>query len=444
MTDETNSHFSDLRDKITSRNAHVGIVGLGYVGLPLAKTCVKNGYRVTGYDNNEEKIQTLQSGQSPIKTFSGSWVKQKIEEGTFRPTNDPQELAETDVILICVPTPLTDEQTPDTSFIEGAGKLVRDQLTPGKLVILESTTYPGTTRDLLKPILEQSGLRAGENFYLAYSPEREDPGNEMYSVENIPKVVGGHDDLSQQLATQFYQSVMVSIVPMNSTEEAEATKLMENIFRAANIALVNEMKQVLSEMDIDVWNVIRAASTKPFGYMPFFPGPGVGGHCIPKDLYYMIWKAKENGLSMDFLEQAGRVNNAMPEVIAKKIAHTLKENGNDLQNVRGLLLGMAYKPDVDDVRESPGLKIFHQLEEFGISMAYHDPFVPSVPASHQHARELQSVSPYPDVLSQYDFVVVATDHSTYDPTTILRHAHLVFDSRNLMNGVDGSEKVIPV
>jgi len=434
-----------LSELIANRRARVGVVGLGYVGLPLARMCVNNGYRIVGFDRDTEKIETLRSGASPIHTFSDDWVSREVERETFVPVNQPEALHDTDVLLICVPTPMTEDHNPDTSYISSATETVRDQLRPGQLVLLESTTYPGTTRELVKPILEQSGMRVGTDVFLAYSPEREDPGNETFPMDHIPKVVGGIDDASHRLAVQFYQSLTVSVVSVDSPEEAEATKLMENIFRAANIALVNEMKDALSAMNINIWNVIRAASTKPFGYMPFYPGPGVGGHCIPKDLYYMIWRAKQEGLNMDFLEHAGEINRSMPDRVTENILQTLEERGHTPDSLSGLLLGVAYKPNVDDVRASPGLEIFHLLEQAGITMSYHDPFVPSVPHPADSSRLLESVSSLPEALEGHDFAIIATDHSTYDPATIIRHAPLIFDSRNLMGDLgNGSEKVVGV
>lgn len=445
MDTKKDQMYSRLTKKLSEKTARIGIVGLGYVGLPLARVSVKGGYSVLGYDNSEEKIETLRAGSSPIKTFSDHWVQKTTSEGTFSPSGDPSHLRDADIILICVPTPLRDDRIPDTSYIESAADTIQQQLKPGQMVILESTTYPGTTRELVKPTLEQSGHRAGEDFYLAYSPEREDPGNRDYPMENIPKVVGGIDDSSLQLATRFYQNTIVSVSQVDSTEEAEATKLMENIFRAVNIALVNEMKQVLSEMDINVWNVINAAATKPFGFMPFYPGPGVGGHCIPKDLYYLMWKAEQEGLDTNLLDVAGEINRSMPKDIVRQIVNTLEERNLSVHESNGLLLGVAYKPDVDDIRESPGLRIFQQLEEEGVSMDYHDPYVPSVTHPSDMSRNISSVSAYPEVMSEYDFIMIATDHSMYEAPILLQHARLIFDSRNLIeNRGTAPDRVIPV
>lgn len=424
--------YEALLNQIRDQEIDVGIIGLGYVGLPLAQDILKNGYRVTGFDIDANKINQLKEGNSYIQNVPSSFLQHQLNNDRFRPTDNFSHLSEMDIILICVPTPLDDDQSPDTRFIEQTAEDISQYLTSRQLVILESTTYPGTTRNLLTPILEESGLEASSDFWVAYSPEREDPGNEEYSMENTPKVVGGIDPVSTLLAREFYQQICVGVVSVENSKIAEATKLLENIYRSVNIALVNELKTIFSEMDIDIWKVIEAASTKPFGFEPFYPGPGLGGHCIPIDPFYLAWKAEQSGKEARLINLAGEINTSMPTFIVRRITKYFEDNNRSMDDLRGIILGMAYKKDIDDTRKSPSLKLMQLLEEEGVQTDYHDPYIPKIPDTREYDFDKASVSNYPEVLQQYDFVLISTDHSCYDPDEILRHSNVIFDSRNKM------------
>jgi len=421
-----------LLEKIENNGATAAVIGLGYVGLPLARTIIKKGLPVIGLDTDAEKIRQLKEGTSYIDAVTDEFIDRAVRDEKLIPVADPEALERADVLLICVPTPLDENREPNTGYIEKTARDVRDHLQDDQLVILESTTYPGTTEDLLVPILEESGLEAGEDFYVAYSPERQDPGNEEYTTDRIPKVVGGIDETSSVLAREFYQQITVGVVSVDSPKEAEASKLLENIYRSVNIALVNELKTIFQDMDVDVWEVIDAASTKPFGYEPFYPGPGLGGHCLPIDPFFLSWKAEQEGREARMIELAGEINTSMPEQIVQKIENTLADRGRSLSDANALLLGAAYKKDVDDLRGSPALKLFQLLEERGAEVDYHDPHIPEIKDTRNYPGEKTSIHGYPESLQNYDFLLVTTAHSFYNPEDLVEYGKLIFDARNLM------------
>ena len=428
---------------IKHKSARVGIIGLGYVGLPLAGAFIDAGFRVLGFDVDEAKVEQLNRGESYIKHIASETVAGWIAGESFEATCLQARMTEADVLLICVPTPLTSDRDPDLQFVEGTAKSIAASLRPGQLVVLESTTYPTTTRNVVLPLLAESGLAVGSDYFLAYSPEREDPGNPDFSAAGIPKVVGGIDEPSSQLATALYEQAIVQVIPVGSPEVAEACKILENTYRAVNIALVNELKMLLDRMDIDIWDVIDAASTKPFGFQAFFPGPGLGGHCIPIDPFYLSWLAREHGLATRFIELAGEINSQMPEYVVSRLTKFLDEQGRALQGSRICLLGMAYKKDVDDPRESPSFVLMDLLRERGVELSYNDPHIPVLPAMRHHdVLDLSSTELTPEFLASQDCVLIATDHSAYDYDHIVRHARLVIDTRNATAAViEGREKI---
>jgi UDP-N-acetyl-D-glucosamine dehydrogenase len=423
-----------LRDKIRTRQAHVGVVGMGYVGLPLAETFAWGDYRVLGFDIDEDKVARLKRGESYIGHICGERVAELIGSGRFDATTDSRRLAEVDVIIICVPTPLTETREPDLSYIVNTGRQIVPHLRRGQLIVLESTTYPGTTQELLQPILEESGLRAGRDFFLAYSPEREDPGNKDYSTRTIPKVVGGINAVSGELAVALYKPIVEGVVPVSSTSVAEACKILENTYRCVNIALVNELKAVFERMGIDIWEVIGAAKTKPFGFQAFYPGPGLGGHCIPVDPFYLTWAARKYGVHTRFIELAGEVNTSMPHYVLDRIVAALNDEGKALKGSRVCVLGVAYKKDVDDPRESPAFTILELLEQRGAIVSYNDPHIPSLPRMRHHSIRLSSQELTDAFLAGQDCVVVVTDHSAYDFPDIVRRCRLLVDTRNATAG----------
>lgn len=427
-----------LLAKITSREAQVGIIGMGYVGLPLALTFIEKGFRVLGFDVDPEKVRALKDGQSYIKHLDPSRVAAAAKTDRFDVTSDFSRLDEPDAILICVPTPLTAQREPDMSYVVGSAQKIKARLRRGQLVVLESTTYPGTTDELVKNILEQSGLRMGEDFYLAFSPEREDPGNRDHSTATIPKVVGGVDKGSLALAQALYAQAIARTVAVSSARAAEAAKLTENIFRAVNIALVNELKVVYDRMGIDIWEVLDAASTKPFGFMRFNPGPGWGGHCIPLDPFYLAWKAREFGVSTKFIELAGEVNVEMPHYVVNKLQLALNDRGKALKGTKVLLLGVAYKKDIDDPRESPAFEIIELLRQLGAVLSYHDPHVPKLPRMRTwpHLPELTSLPLNADTLKSHDAVMIVTDHSVVDYDMVLANSSLIVDTRGVYRAAD--------
>ncbi len=422
---------SDLEKRIKNREACIGVIGLGYVGLPLVKTFLNAGFRVIGFDVDKEKVSSLNKARSYIKHVTGEDLKSFIKGKKFEATSDFKNLSEADVIVICVPTPLDAHKNPDLSFVLNTTQVIAENLRRGQLVVLESTTYPGTTEEEMLPILETTGLKVGRDFYLAYSPERENPGDEVFTTSRIPKVLGGVTSSCKRVAKALYDQIVVLTIPVSAPRVAEATKLLENIFRSVNIALVNEMKMILERMNIDVWEVIQAASSKPFGFMPFFPGPGYGGHCIPVDPFYLTWKAKEVDYATKFIELAGEINTLMPYYVVSKTIETLNERGKSIKGAKILILGVAYKKDVDDQRESPSLKIISLLREKGAKISYNDPYVPESKGHRDYpGLDLRSVSLSEKVLKKADAVIIATDHSVYDFDWIVKNASLVIDTRN--------------
>lgn len=422
-----------LRQRLIGRTAHVGVIGLGYVGLPLVDAIAGVGFSVIGFDVDQAKVDRLNAGQSYIHHIPAATIAALVAGGRFRATSDFADLAQVDIMLICVPTPLTRHREPDLSFVEQTTRDIAPHLRPGHIVVLESTTYPGTTSGVMTPILEAGGLVSGRDFFLAYSPEREDPGNAEFQTKRIPKVVGGDGETALDLAQAFYDQFVISTVRVSSTATAEAVKLTENIFRAVNIALVNELKIVYEAMGIDIWEVIDAAKTKPFGFMPFYPGPGLGGHCVPIDPFYLTWKAREHDISTRFIELAGEINTAMPRHVVGRIADALdKHQGRGLNGAKILLLGLAYKKNVDDVRESPSLKLIELLEARGASVAYHDPYIPEILPSREHAALSGRISLdwSRAALAGFDAAVIATDHDGVDYAALVEACPLVIDTRN--------------
>jgi UDP-N-acetyl-D-glucosamine dehydrogenase len=437
-------HALSLQSKIDDRSAIVGVLGLGYIGLPLMRAFWDAGFPVLGYDVDQSKIDQLNQGQNYLKHLGDDLVSAMAQgpADRFRVTADAGELDTPDALIVCVPTPLGDHLDPDLSYIESTTQKIADRLRPGQLVSLESTTYPGTTSKVMLPVLEASGLKLGQDFYLAYSPEREDPGRKSHNTQSIPKLVGGVDEVSGRLATALYRHAIAEVIPVSSAEVAESAKLLENIYRAVNIALVNEMKTILTPMDIDVWEVIDAASTKPFGFQAFYPGPGLGGHCIPIDPFYLTWKAKEVGQTTRFIELAGEINHAMPRYVVERTMLALNEHGKAVKGAKILVLGLAYKPDVDDVRESPSFHLIEQLLDLGASVDYNDPHVPSTHKMRKHDLQMKSVELTPDALASYDCVLIATNHAAYDWQTIADHARLIIDTRGAMRGLSGPHEHI--
>ena len=422
-----------LRRRFLDREAVIGVIGLGYVGLPLVGALTTKGFSVIGFDVDGEKVAVLNAGRSYIHHIPHETIADLLRQRRFRAVTDFAELAQVDAVLICVPTPLTRHREPDLSYVSGTARSIAPHLKPGHLIVLESTTYPGTTREVMLPILEAGGLKSGRDFFLAYSPEREDPGNSQYSTTKIPKVVGGDGADALVLATALYDQFVSRTVPVSSCETAEAVKLTENIFRAVNIALVNELKMVYAAMGIDVWEVIRAASTKPFGFMPFYPGPGLGGHCIPIDPFYLTWKAREYDISTRFIELAGEINTAMPRYVIERLQRALDEQGGKgLKGARVLILGVAYKKNVDDLRESPTLKIMELLAARGASFSYHDPYVPEIRPSREHPEFAgrRSVPLTAETARSADVALICTDHDGVDYRLLVEHCPLVIDTRN--------------
>ncbi len=420
----------------------VGVIGCGYVGLPLGLRFAEAGHRVTGFDTDSAKVEKLNRGQSYIQHIPQNKIQQFVQSKHFGATTDFSRLAEMDAIIICVPTPLDQRREPDLSYVQQTAQAIRLHLQRGQLVVLESTTYPGTTEELVLPELEKTGMKCpvahGPNndqiatdFFLAFSPEREDPGNKQYGLAQIPKVVGGVNPPSGRAAASLYAQIVARVVPVSSTQAAEMTKLLENIFRCVNIALVNELKMLGLRMGIDIWEVIDAASTKPFGFMPFYPGPGLGGHCIPVDPFYLSWKAREYDFPTRFIELAGEVNTAMPYHVVESVATALNNRQKSIKGSRILVLGVAYKKDVDDLRESPSLKIIEQLSLRGAKVDYHDPFFPQIPKlRHYNFEGMKSVPIDAKSLASYDCVLITTDHTSYDYPMIVDASQLVVDTRN--------------
>jgi len=422
-----------IEAKIANRTARIGIIGLGYVGLPLMRAFWDAGFPVIGYDVDPKKPEMLLAGKNYLKHLGENMVSEMAaDRSRFDVTCDFSRLAEADALLVCVPTPLGEHLDPDLSYVEQTATDIARTLRPGQLVVLESTTYPGTTRQIMLPRLEAKGLKCGRDFFLAYSPEREDPGRKDTSTRKIPKLVGGIDQASGNLATELYRTAIEQVIAVSSAEVAEAAKLLENIYRAVNIALVNEMKVVLTAMGIDVWEVIEAASTKPFGFQAFYPGPGLGGHCIPIDPFYLTWKAREVGQPTRFIELAGQVNHNMPDYVVQRTALALNDRGKPVKGSRILVLGLAYKPDVDDVRESPSFELIEKLMALGAHVDYNDPHVPATHRMRKYDLRMESVPLTPQTLASYDCVLIATNHKAYDWSLIAEHAKLIVDTRGAL------------
>jgi len=429
---------SSLSDKIETRQARIGVLGLGYVGLPLAIDFAQAGYSVTGFEVDPSRIRALLDHRSYIADVASADLEAMIEKKRFFPTTNFSRLETMDAIIICVPTPLNKTKDPDISYIAAATDHIEQTIHRNQLIILESTTYPGTTRDFMLPRLQTKGLKVGRDFFLAFSPERIDPGNPHFKFGNTPKVVGGVTPLCGDMATLLYKQVIDRVVTVSSAEAAEMVKILENTFRAVNIGLVNEMTQVCDKLHLNVWEIIEAASTKPYGFMPFYPGPGLGGHCIPIDPHYLSWKMKSLNFSTRFIELAGEVNSHMPEFVVEKINRALNEQKKTINGSSILLLGVAYKADVSDVRESPALDILHLLQERGAQISFHDPFVPSVKIGTQ---EIAGKPMSPSLLRSADAVVITTPHSAFDAKHILTHSPLVVDTRNLTRGLNAEHLV---
>ena len=433
---------TDVVSRIKDRTAAVGVIGLGYVGLPLVIAFSRAGFRVRGFDLDEKKIGSLSEGRSYIRHIPSELIRELKEKGRFSATTDFSFLRETDCVIICVPTPLTRHREPDLSFVLRTAETISTHLRKGQLIVLESTTYPGTTDEDVRKILESSGMRAGKDFYLAYSPEREDPNNGDFSTRSIPKIVGGYTKKCLEAAEVLYGSIVEKTVPVSSTKVAEAAKLLENIYRAVNIALVNELKVLFDRMGIDIWEVIDSAKTKPFGFQAFYPGPGLGGHCIPIDPFYLTWKARAYDFHTKFIELAGEINTSMPYYVVEKIGHALNERGKGIKASRVLVLGLAYKKDVDDLRESPSLKLIELLTHKGALVDYNDPYIPRTHKMRMYDLDKSSVPLTGEKLGEYDCVVIATDHSCYDYEFIARNSALVLDTRNATRGIDCNGKIV--
>jgi UDP-N-acetyl-D-glucosamine dehydrogenase len=429
------SRREELMSRVELRTARVAVVGLGYLGLPLAEVFSAAEFPVIGFDTDPERVRKLRLGQSYIGHIDSGRIAELVRSNRFEATVDPRCFESADVVILCVPTPLTDSREPDLSHLIAAGTTLSRHLRKGQLVVLESASYPGTTEEVLRPVLEGSGLRAGEDFFLAYSPEREDPGNVYCSTSTTPKVVGGIDRASRDLAVALYGAVVPSVVPVSNTRVAEASKMLENTYRAVNVALVNELKVVFDRMGIDVWEVIEAARTKPFGFQAFYPGPGLGGQRVPIDPFYLTWAARRHGANANFLEMAGEVNAAMPGYVVDRVVEALNDQAKSVKGSHVFILGVAYKKDFDDPRESPALGIMDELRRRGATVAYNDPYVPSLPATRRHAVPMHSEPLSQELLAAQDCVVIVTDHSVYKFDWVARCARAVVDTRNATEGV---------
>jgi UDP-N-acetyl-D-glucosamine dehydrogenase len=420
-----------LVEKISKKKANVGIIGMGYVGLPLLLRFWEEGFHILGFDVDSKKVASLKKGKSYLKSISSSRISQLVRSGRFDATDDFSRLREPDCIVICVPTPLTEKMEPDLQYIEKTTDAIQKELRKGQLIVLESTSYPGTTEEFVLPLLESTGLKVGKNFFLAFSPEREDPGNKQFTTQQIPKVVAGITPSCQKVAVSLYHQIIRKVIPVSSPRVAELTKLLENIYRSVNIALVNELKMLADRMGIDIWEVIEAASTKPFGFSPFYPGPGMGGHCIPIDPFYLSWKAKEYDFTTRFIQLAGEVNISIPYYIVSKISDALNERKKSIKGSKILILGVAYKKDVDDARESPALAIMDLLRKKGATILYHDPYIPVLPSFRKYLFKLKSSPLTPRLLGSIDAAVVVTDHTSVDYEGVAKHVPLLIDTRNV-------------
>ena len=441
----TETLASQLAGKIADKSAKIGIIGLGYVGLPLISAFTNAGFRCIGFDVDEEKVRTLKQGRSYIKHLASERVADWIQRGVLDPTSDMSRLAEADALMICVPTPLNASRDPDLQYIESTSAAIAAVLRPGQLVILESTTYPTTTRDVMVPILNRNpaGLVCSRDVFVAFSPEREDPGNPDYTAAGIPKVVGGIDEKSSELACALYGHAIVKVIQVANAEIAEACKILENTYRAVNIALVNELKILFDRMGIDIWQVVDAAKTKPFGFQAFYPGPGLGGHCIPIDPFYLSWLARLQGMNTRFIELAGEVNAGMPRYVISRLSEFLNDQGKPIKGSRICLLGMAYKRDIDDPRESPSFELMELLLERGAILSYSDPHVPQLPKMrHYNLPKMSSTELTPEFLASQDCALISTDHTAFDYEHIVKHSQMVLDTRNATKNVtEGREKI---
>ena len=432
---------NSLLNRINERSALIGIVGLGYVGLPLVLRFCEEGFNVLGFDIDREKADKLNSGESYIKHISSEKVRQFVDRRLFEATVDMQRLKEADAIIICVPTPLTDKREPDMQYVEATAREVARHLRPGQLISLESTTYPGTTEELLLPLLTEKGLKVGRDFFLVFSPEREDPGRKDFTTKTTPKIVGGVTPQCLEMGAALYSKVVDKVVQVSSPKAAEMTKLLENIYRSVNIALVNELKMLCDRMGIDIWEVIEAAKTKPFGFQAFYPGPGLGGHCIPVDPFYLTWKAREYDFSTRFIELAGEINTSMPYYVVGKAADALNSKGVAIKGSKVLVLGAAYKKDVDDMRESPAVHVIELLQSKGAKVDYNDPYVPKLPKLRGHTLNMKSVKLDGKTTKKYDCVVIVTDHSSYDYRWLAKESRLLVDSRGAVKGINAKNIV---
>lgn len=434
--------IDQLIQKILRKKALVGIIGMGYVGLPLVLRFCEEGFQVLGFDVDSKKVATLKRGKSYLKSIPSSRMSQYVRRGHLDVTDNFSRLAEADCILICVPTPLTEKMEPDLQYIEKTTESIREHLRKGQLIVLESTSYPGTTEELILPQLESIGLKVGKDFFLAYSPEREDPGNKRFATQQIPKVVSGVTSSCQKAAATLYGQVIQKLIPVSSPRVAELTKLLENIYRSVNIALVNELKMLADRMGIDIWEVIEAAGTKPFGFSPFYPGPGMGGHCIPIDPFYLSWKAREYDFTTRFIQLAGEINVHIPYYVVSKIVDALNEREKSIRGANILILGVAYKKDVDDARESPALAIMDLLRKKGAVLLYHDPYIPVLPPFRKYCFNLKSSPLTEGLLRRMDAAVVVTDHSQIDYVWVVQHTPLVIDTRNVTKNMKQWKKKI--
>ena len=437
----TSAH-DNLHDLIENRTARIGIIGLGYVGLPIVLRFCEEGFHVVGFDVDPVKVRSLAKGVSYIKHIPSEKIASFIKgrRPVFTATTDMSKLAGVDAVIICVPTPLSDKREPDLSYVEGTAREIARYLRPGQLVSLESTTYPGTTEEILLPLFSKNGLKAGSDFFLVFSPEREDPGRKDFTTRTTPKIVGGITPRCSRLGTLLYSKIVEEVVTVSSARVAEMSKLLENIYRSVNIALVNELKLLCDRMNIDIWEVIKAASSKPFGFQAFYPGPGLGGHCIPIDPFYLTWKAREYDFSTRFIELAGEINTNMPYHVVTKVMEALNDRGKSIKGSRIMVLGVAYKKNVDDMRESPSMELIRILKEKGASVRYNDPLVPLAISHRKHFR-MRSTKITAASLGKYDCVLIATDHSAYDYGWIVRNSQLVVDTRNATAGIK-SRKIV--
>jgi UDP-N-acetyl-D-glucosamine dehydrogenase len=442
------TNVTALEEKIQKGQASVGTLGLGYVGLPLSVEFASAGLKVTGFDLSEGKVSAVNRGESYIKDVPSERVKALVSEGRLRASSDFAGLADCDAIIICVPTPLSKTKDPDLTMVVEASKAIAARLRPGQLVVLESTTYPGTTEELILPLLQERGLKVGESFFLAFSPERVDPGNPKFHTKNTPKIIGGVTPTCTRVARALYSRAIETVIPVSSTQTAEMVKLLENTFRSVNIGLVNELVLMCERLDVDVWEVIDAAATKPFGFMPFYPGPGLGGHCIPIDPLYLSWKLKTLNYRARFIELAGEVNSQMPEYVCERVANALNDRERSVKGSRILVLGVAYKKDIEDVRESPALDVIRILQARGAHVSYHDPFVPSLRVDDEHhegpanGEGMKSTDLLPAVRDSHA-VVIVTDHSTFPYAKIVEAAQLIVDTRNATKGII-SDKILKI